>query len=360
MLRRVAFSLLFLIILGMAGIFAAGHLGIELPWSIAATDHEPLSQNREDARAVDAPKAAEKAIEETTAALGAAPQAGSNYGAIDIDISRISPEGTSVFAGRAAPDSYVTVMEDGKPAGTVKADSNGEWSLSTEHKFASTDPKLTYQVSSTPPPAPEPKTTIAKADPATPSAVAGEVMRKFETLVEEAREEAKKSEAAPADKPGAVATSEPSDKATAVAPPATSEQPPTVTVQETSPTPAASAGVKTDVIPVPLMFVYNEAKLTPEGERAAALLLEYLTLKHLSQVELTGHADERGTNDYNYDLSRERLDTVSRLLKDGGYTGELRLTPKGKSEPYTGVNRAAYSGEALYQLDRRVELRVTR
>lgn len=360
MLRRVAFFLLFLIILGMAGIFAAGHLGIQLPWIIAATDHDQASsKDREDAPGVEAPKTAEKAIEETTAALGAAPQTPAHYGDIAIDISRISPDGTSVFAGRAAPDSYVTVMEDGKPAGTVKADSNGEWSLSTEHKFASTDPKLTYQVSSTPPPAAEPpKTTIARADPAspTPSAVAGEVMRKFENLVEEAREEAKKEAAPPA-----VATAEPSDKATAASPPALQpETPPTATVQETPPVPAASAGVKTDVIPVPLMFVYNEATLTSEGERAAALLLEYLNLKHLSQVELTGHADERGTNDYNYDLSRERLDTVSRLLKDGGYTGELRLTPKGKSEPYTGVNRSAYSGEALYQLDRRVELRVTR
>ncbi len=65
--------------------------------------------------------------------------------------------------------------------------------------------------------------------------------------------------------------------------------------------------MKTDVIPVPIMFVYNEAKLTPEGERAASLLLEYLNLKHFSVVELTGHADERGTDGYNYDLSRERL-----------------------------------------------------
>src|SRR5690606_31097502 len=100
---------------------------------------------------------------------------------------------------------------------------------------------------------------------------------------------------------------------------------------------SASAGVKTAIIPVPLMFVYNEATLTPEGERAAALLLEYLTLKRLSAVELTGHADERGSDAYNYDLSRERLDTVAKLLKDGGYTGQLTLTPKGRTEPEMGV-----------------------
>lgn len=366
MLRRVAFSLLFLVVLGIAGILAAGHLGIQLPWSIAARDDEPSSKDREHAAPApaDTAKTVEKSIEETTAALGAAPQALENPGDIAIDISRISPNGISVFAGRAAPDTYVTVMEDGKPAGTVKVGSNGDWSLATEHKFASADPKLTYEVSRTPPPAPEPPNKqVAKAEPASPTAVAGEVMRKFENLVEEARQEANKEattkDTAPS--PSVADAAQPPETATPVSPPAAqTETPPTVTVEKPSHVPAASAGVKTDVIPVPLMFVYNEATLTPEGARAAALLLEYLTLKHLSQIELTGHADERGTDDYNYDLSRERLDTVFRLLKDGGYAGELKLTPKGKTEPYTGVDRAAYKGEALYQLDRRVELRVTR
>lgn len=395
MLRRVALSILLLIVLGIAGIFAAGHLGINLPWEIASTDSDSPSDDR-----ASAPKSetsnpadtAEKAIEETTAALTPSPKGQQQYGSVAIDISRISPDGISVFAGKAAPDSYVTVMEDGKPAGTVKTDSEGEWMLSTEHKFASADPKLSYEVSTTPPPAPEPPPAkVAKADPA-PTSAAGEVMRKFENMVEEARKEAKKEAPSPnesaASEPSSASstpapsvaaseaqsaattpdadTSSPPVERTAPAqdttpsspPPAvTAEAAPTVTVHEPKP---ASEGVKTDAIPVPLMFVYNEAKLTSDGERAAALLLEYLTLKRLNAVELTGHADERGTDNYNYDLSRERLETVARILKDGGYTGELKLSPKGKSEPYMGVDRSAYSGEALFQLDRRVELRVTR
>ena len=397
MLRRVALSILLLIVLGIAGIFAAGHLGINLPWEIANTDSD--SDSPSDDRA-SAPKSetsnpadtAEKAIEETTAALTPSPKGQQQYGSVAIDISRISPDGISVFAGKAAPDSYVTVMEDGKPAGTVKTDSEGEWMLSTEHKFASADPKLSYEVSTTPPPAPEPPPAkVAKADTA-PTSAAGEVMRKFENMVEEARKEAKKessstNESAAAEPSSASSTPAPSvpapeaqsaattpdastssppaeriapaqDTTPSSPPPAvTAEAAPTVTVHEPKP---ASEGVKTDAIPVPLMFVYNEAKLTSDGERAAALLLEYLTLKRLNAVELTGHADERGTDNYNYDLSRERLETVARILKDGGYAGELNLSPKGKSEPYMGVDRSAYSGEALFQLDRRVELRVTR
>ncbi len=58
------------------------------------------------------------------------------------DVARIDPKGTSVFAGRAEPGSTVTIMGDGKPVGTAKADENGEWTFATEHPFASADPKL--------------------------------------------------------------------------------------------------------------------------------------------------------------------------------------------------------------------------
>ena len=60
-------------------------------------------------------------------------------------------------------------------------------------------------------------------------------------------------------------------------------------------------------------------------------------------MSLTGHADERGTDELNMTLSKERLDTVARFLKDGGFKGELELVPKGKREPFTGVVRSQYS-----------------
>lgn len=406
MLRRVALVLLLLAASGLAAIFAAGRFGVTLPWDIASSTAPdsapkaaaPASKDREQAAAgkdEPATKSAEAVIDQTVAALGTGKtdEPKPSSGNVEIDISRISPDGSSVFAGRAEPDTYVTVMENGKPAGTVKSDEQGEWSLVTDHKFASTDPSLSFSTSKTPPPAPEPpKTQVAAAvpaNPASPSAVASDVMRKFENLVSEAREEAEKSahgtqetgkkieggtpaasptpttpEAAPSS--STTATSSSSTAETSVAANSTSttaEQDATASASTSASGKTAAAETtdrSTTVIPVPIMFVYNEAILTPEGERAARLLLEYLTLKRLSAVELTGHADERGTNEYNFDLSRDRLNTVSTILRDGGYTGELKLTPKGKTEPFMGVNRSAYAGEALYQLDRRVELRVTR
>lgn len=162
---------------------------------------------------------------------------------------------------------------------------------------------------------------------------------------------------------GASATSPPSEKS-ADASGTPSRQTTTIAKTQSAEKKETASGDDSNAslvaIPVPIMFVYDEATLTPEGNRAAKLLLEYVTLKKLRSVSLTGHADERGTHVYNMDLSRERLAAVADILKRGGYNGELDLVPKGKTEPYRGVDRSQYSRDDLYQLDRRVELRFVR
>lgn len=455
MLRRTALVLLAFLLTAGAGFFAADRMGVDLPWNMASLTGPDTAGTDDDAAGSDHPETApsdkaeetvsetaekaEQAIEDTVAALtkDAPATAEPGPGSVALDISRISPDGPSVFAGRAEPGTYVTLMENGKPAGTAKADASGSWSLSTEHKFASADPEISFEVAEAPPPTPEPpdeeaQTAEAKPEPAAPEpaepdsapTVAGDVMRKFENLVSEAREEAAAeerrkiaqekqarledakrkdaerraaAEKAPdkeaAEKPRTPEREEAAAEQTAVAPAETKASSasdrsasesrtsagsadaasrPKTTVEssaeeDTSDTetammaaPGKAAKPKAQApIPVPIMFVYNQATLTPEGERAAELLLEYLLLKRLDVVELTGHADERGTYAYNFELSRERLDAVAEILKAGGYKGELKLTPKGKTEPFEGIDRSKYRGEALYQFDRRVELRVS-
>lgn len=43
------------------------------------------------------------------------------------DVVRVAPTGDIVVAGRAAPGSVVTVYDDGRPIGQIKADARGEW-----------------------------------------------------------------------------------------------------------------------------------------------------------------------------------------------------------------------------------------
>ena len=71
---------------------------------------------------------------------------------------------------------------------------------------------------------------------------------------------------------------------------------------------------------------------------------------------MTGHADERGSHALNMALSADRLKTVARFLRDGGFTGSLDLIPKGDTEPFRAIDRTRLPQEQLYDLDRRVEL----
>ncbi len=320
-----------------------------------------------------------------------------------------------MFAGRAEPGATVTIMGDGEAIGTAEADENGEWTFATERRFANADPKLALSVKSA---AQAKAEKAAKAQVAgsletreapkepqqqqpkrqTANSVASNLLKDFEGIVAAARTEAqeeqkKKEEAKPAvateelkeEAKAPVTTEEKSEKA-AVAPEEKKEEAKaTVTTEkksvekeavlpepstpataseakpaETAPMRLAIAKPETPVarksIPVPITFVFNEATFTDEGRRAAALLLEYLQLKHFPSVSLTGHADERGTEELNMNLSEERLDAVEGFLREGGYKGKLDLIPKGESEPFAGVVRGQYSQEELYQFDRRVEL----
>jgi outer membrane protein OmpA-like peptidoglycan-associated protein len=335
-------------------------------------------------------------------------QAPTTGGEASFDVARIDPKGTSVFAGRAEPGATVTVLGDGQALGTAEADENGEWTLATEHPVASADPKLALTVKSAAQTKAE-KTAQAKVagsletreavKEAPKSALTGTIssklLKEFEGVVAAARTEAKQKAAEEAkareqkeDVKGdavkgtkEVATTAPAATPAAPAPPSTTSPPaapsvaspptasppalpPAVALNETQPPMRLSGAVPEEPaqhksIPVPITFIYNEANFTDDGRKAAALLLEYLQLKHFPSVQLTGHADERGTEEFNMDLSRERLDTVARFLKSGGFEGQLDLIPKGETEPFSGVVRSQFSQEEIWQFDRRVELIVT-
>ena len=269
------------------------------------------------------------------------------------DVARIDPDGTSVFAGRAEPNSAVTITADGKAIGTVQANENGEWTFTTDEKIPNPDAKLALfkappgaRVAEAPSPATQPKPqTAAPVKPRSADAVTSNMIKNLEGMVAEARTDQDKQAAAAVPPPPASEAAAPSAVSPAAPPPA--------------PT-ASQARTEATAVPVPVTFIFNEATLTGDGRKAAGLLLEYLQIKRFSKVTLTGHADERGTDELNMNLSAERLQTVERFLREGGFRGQLQLVPRGKTEPYTGVVRGDFSQEDLYQLDRRVEMVVSR
>ena len=241
--------------------------------------------------------------------------------AATFDVVRIDPDRSSVFAGRAAPGSRVTILADGRPVVTAYANEDGEWAVVSEHPFTPGEHQLSLRTENgergssdqgqgvhiSIAARPQAAAGVQSGGPAEPVSAAtanSRVIAGFERMVASAR----------------------SGEATQ---------------------PLAA--------PVPITFVYNEATFTANGRRGVELLAEYLRLRHLETTTLTGHADERGSEPYNMELSRQRLEVVARYLRERGFAGKLVLIPKGKSEPFMGVDRARLPKEELFQVDRRVE-----
>ena len=99
--------------------------------------------------------------------------------------------------------------------------------------------------------------------------------------------------------------------------------------------------------------------MTPNGDKAAQLLADYLRITKPHAVALSGHADSRGPEGYNLELSRRRLAAIEQFVRAAGYEGGLKLVPLGETVPYRLVDRSKLTVEQRYQLDRRVELQVT-
>jgi outer membrane protein OmpA-like peptidoglycan-associated protein len=327
----------FFLMLGIAAAASAVYLVIQPSKPrIAATDAEP---SRVAAAAV-VPANPLPAAPEKSAKLPV------------LDFMRIAPSGgVSVFAGRAKPSSHVSVVEAGKVLGFVQADGNGEWSFVTEHAFAAGEPKIELRegrppaaemaVAARPAPA-----NVPAGPPRSVTAVETEVVRNLEAAVSAARAAA--ASASQNRTEPRVASAD-----MAVAPKTTTSA---TDASQQTPNPATASHQLTE-FPVPITFVYREARPTPLGEKAARLLVDYVRLKGVDSIELTGHADERGSDDFNLQLSRQRLEAIESVLRAGGYQGRIVVVPKGSSEPYRGVDRRALPLEDLYQLDRRVELR---
>ena len=100
----------------------------------------------------------------------------------------------------------------------------------------------------------------------------------------------------------------------------------------------------------PIYFEFNEHKLTAAAQARLSALADCIK-KQKAKVTVEGHADERGTEEYNMQLSNKRAASVKRYLVDLG-VGAGSLDTVGYGE-----NRPAVSGhdEDAWAKNRRVE-----
>lgn len=101
-----------------------------------------------------------------------------------------------------------------------------------------------------------------------------------------------------------------------------------------------------------LYFEFDSSDLKPEGATLAEAWAQYLAANPNAKVRLEGHADERGTREYNVGLGERRANAVLQTLTSRGVSErQLTVSSFGEERPV-----AAGHDEATWAQNRRVEI----
>jgi peptidoglycan-associated lipoprotein len=104
----------------------------------------------------------------------------------------------------------------------------------------------------------------------------------------------------------------------------------------------------------PVAFDFNEAQLTAQARSRLSDLAD--CIKQLpGRVVLEGHADERGTEEYNLQLSNRRAESVRRYLTNLGVSAQkLESVGYGETRPIaSGSNEDAWARNRRVEFNRR-------
>lgn len=99
-------------------------------------------------------------------------------------------------------------------------------------------------------------------------------------------------------------------------------------------------------------FEYDSSLMTPEAQVIAEAHANYLLSNPGVSLVLEGHADERGTREYNLALGEDRAKSVSQFMQAMGVqAGRVRTISYGEERPV-----ALGHDESAWSLNRRVEI----
>jgi outer membrane protein OmpA-like peptidoglycan-associated protein len=104
-----------------------------------------------------------------------------------------------------------------------------------------------------------------------------------------------------------------------------------------------------------ILFGFDQSSLSNEAKTNLDKLVQVLNTYKETDIEIQGHTDSRGAEDYNQNLSVQRAGTVSNYLSQKGISSS-RLTVKGFGENTPRYDNATAEGRTL---NRRVEFLIT-
>jgi peptidoglycan-associated lipoprotein len=94
-----------------------------------------------------------------------------------------------------------------------------------------------------------------------------------------------------------------------------------------------------------VFFDYDKSSLKPEGKDQLTKWVAFLQKYPNDQILVEGHADERGTREYNLALGERRANSVKEfLVANGVQVARIKTVSYGKERPAVlGSNEAAYA-----------------
>ena len=99
-------------------------------------------------------------------------------------------------------------------------------------------------------------------------------------------------------------------------------------------------------------FDYDRADIRAESQAILACHGKYLRDRPSSAMTLEGHADERGTREYNLGLGERRGNATSQALQaNGGSAGQINVVSYGEERP-----TCSESSDDCWSKNRRVEI----
>lgn len=104
-----------------------------------------------------------------------------------------------------------------------------------------------------------------------------------------------------------------------------------------------------------VLFAFDKSDLSAEARASLDKLVTVLNTYPDTDIEIQGHTDSKGTEEYNQTLSEKRATSVSGYLQGKGIS-EKRLTIKGFGELYPKYTNDSADGRAQ---NRRVEFLIT-
>lgn len=99
-------------------------------------------------------------------------------------------------------------------------------------------------------------------------------------------------------------------------------------------------------------FTYDSSRIQQDFMAVVVAHAKYLLNNPNQRIVLEGHADERGTREYNIALGDQRAKSVSRIMKIHGVSSrQIKIISYGEEKPASNK-----SDESAWKLNRKVEI----